>query len=81
MQHAQGFPRCHWMVLPGECLQSIAWVAAMVIDVACGPTAYKTQILAYLLHRKPIVVFYDGMKKSDLNDIDDKCSIFNMKTL
>jgi hypothetical protein len=53
----------------------------MVIDVACGLIAYKTQLLAYLLRRKPIVVFCDGMKKSDLDDIGDQCSIFNMKTL
>ncbi len=33
----------------------------MVIDVACGPIACKTQLLAYLLHIKPIVVFCDGM--------------------
>jgi hypothetical protein len=57
MQHAQGFPQCHWMLLPGECLRHIARVAAMVIDVACGPIAHKTQLLAYLLHRKQIVAF------------------------
>ncbi len=53
----------------------------MVIDVACGPMAYKTQLLAYLLHRKPIVVFCDGTKKSDSDDIDKERSIFNVKTL
>ena len=38
----------------------------MVINVACGPMAYKTQLLAYHYHlcRKPIVDFCDGMKKS-----------------
>jgi hypothetical protein len=77
MQHAQGFPRCHWTSLPSECLQGIAWAAAMVIDVACGPMAYKIQLLAYLLHRKPIVVFCNGMKKSDSDDINKECSIFN----
>jgi hypothetical protein len=48
MQHAQGFPQCHWTLLPGECLQRIARAAAMVIDVACGlmAMAYKTQLLA-----------------------------------
>jgi len=46
MQHAQGFPRCHWTLLPGECLRRIARAAAMVINVACGPMAYKTQLLA-----------------------------------
>jgi hypothetical protein len=46
MQHAQGFPQCHWMSLLGECLQRIAWAAAMVIVVACGPMVYKTQLLA-----------------------------------
>jgi hypothetical protein len=71
MQHAQGFPQCHWTLLPGECLQHIARAAAMVIDVACGPMACKTQLLAYLLHRKPIVVFCNGMKKSDLDDINE----------
>jgi hypothetical protein len=81
MQHAQGFPWCQWMLLPGECLWRIARVAAMVINVACGPIAYKTQLLAYLLHRKPNVVFCNGTKKSDLDDIDEECSIFNMKTL
>jgi hypothetical protein len=69
------------MLLPGECLQGIAWAATMVIDVACGPMAYKTQLLAYLLHRKPIVVFCDGTKKSDSDDIDKERSIFNVKTL
>jgi hypothetical protein len=59
MQHAQGFPRCHWTLLLGEYLRRIARAAAMVIDVACGPMAYKTQLLAYLLRRKPIVVFCD----------------------
>jgi hypothetical protein len=34
------------MLLPGECLQRIAWAAAMVINVACGLMAYKTQIFA-----------------------------------
>jgi hypothetical protein len=52
----------------------------MVINVACGPMAYKTQLLAKLLRRKPIVVFCDGMEKSDLDDINNECSIFNMKT-
>jgi hypothetical protein len=47
MQHAQGFPKCHGTSLPGECLRRIARAAAMVIDVACGPMAYKTQFLAY----------------------------------
>jgi hypothetical protein len=69
------------MSLPGECLQHIAWAAAMVIDVACGPMAYKTQLVAYFLHRKPIVVFCGGMKQSDLDDINKECSIFNVKTL
>jgi hypothetical protein len=46
MQHAQGFPRCHWTLLLGECLQRIARATAMVIDVACGPIAYKKQLLA-----------------------------------
>jgi hypothetical protein len=54
-------------------------VAAMVINVSCGPMAYKTQLLAYLLHRKPFFVV-DGMKKSDLDDINKECSIFNVKT-
>jgi hypothetical protein len=53
----------------------------MVIDVACGPMAYKTQLLAELLGRKPIVVFCNGMEKSDLDDFNNECSIFNMKTL
>jgi hypothetical protein len=81
MQHAQGFSRCHWLLLPGECLQHITRAAAMVIDVACGLMAYKTQLLAYLLHRKPIVVFCDGMKKCDSDDTNKECSIFNVKTL
>jgi hypothetical protein len=67
-------------LLPGECLQCISQAAAMVIDVACGPMAYKTQLLAQLLRRNPIVIFCNGMKKSDLDDIDEECSIFNMKT-
>jgi hypothetical protein len=46
MQHAQGCPPCHWTLLPGECLQYIARAAVMVIDVACGQMAYKTQLLA-----------------------------------
>jgi hypothetical protein len=62
MQHDQGFPQCHWTLLPGKCLRRIARAAAMVINFACGPIAYKTQLLAYLLHRKPIVVFCDGKK-------------------
>jgi hypothetical protein len=37
--------------LPGECLQHIARAAAMVINVACGRIAYKTQILAYRLRQ------------------------------
>ena len=45
----------------------------MVMDVACGPMAYKTQILAYHSRRKPIVDFCDGTKKSDLDDIDKEC--------
>jgi hypothetical protein len=66
MQHTQGFPRCHWTLLPGECLQSIARAAAMVINVACGPMAYKTQLLANLLQRK---------------HINKEYSIINVKTL
>jgi hypothetical protein len=69
------------MLMPGECLQRIARTAAMVINVACGPMAYKTQLLAQLLCRKPIVVFCDGTKKSDLDNINNKCSMINMKTL
>jgi hypothetical protein len=80
MQHAQGFPQCHWTLLRGECLQRIAQVATLVINVACGPIVYKIQLLAYLLCRKPIVVFCGGMKKSDSDDIDKECSIFNVKT-
>ncbi len=30
---------------------------------------------------EPIVVFLDGMEKSDLDDVNNECSIFNMKTL
>jgi hypothetical protein len=56
-------------------------VAAMVIDVACGPMAYKTQLLAYLLRRKQIIIICNGMKKSDLDDIDKECSLFNVKIL
>jgi hypothetical protein len=81
MQHAQGFPQFHWTLQPGECLGRIAWAAAMVINVACVPMAYKTQLLACLLHRKPIVVFCNGIKKSDLDDINKEYSIFNVKTL
>ena len=50
MRRAQDFPWCHWTPLPGECLRLIPRAAAMVIDVACGPMAYKTQVLAYHLH-------------------------------
>jgi hypothetical protein len=46
MQHAQGFPQCHWTLLLGECLGRITQAAVMVIDVACGLMAYKTQLLA-----------------------------------
>jgi hypothetical protein len=46
MQHAQGFPQCHWTLLLDEHLLRIARAAAMVIDVASGPMAYKTQLLA-----------------------------------
>ncbi len=55
MQHAQGFPWGHWTLLPGECVRLIAQVATMIINVACGSMAYKTQLLVYLLHRKPSV--------------------------
>jgi hypothetical protein len=68
-------------LLPGEYLECIAPPAAMVIDVAWVPIAYKTQLLGYLLHRKPIVVFCNGMKNSDLDDISEECSIFNAKIL
>jgi hypothetical protein len=63
MQHAQGFPQCHWTLLLGESLGCIAQAAAMVINVAFGPMAYKTQLLALLLRRKLIVVFCNHMKK------------------
>ena len=72
---------CHWTPLPGECLRLIPRAAAMVIDVACGPMAYKTQVLAYHLRIIPIVDFCDGTKKSDSDDIDKECPIFNVKTL
>jgi hypothetical protein len=62
-------------------LQRIAQVAAMIIIVARGTMAYKTQLFAYLLHRKPIVVFCNGMKKSDMDDIDKECSIFSVKII
>ena len=52
----------------------------MVINVPCAPMAYETQLLAYQLHRKPIVFFYQ-MNASDLGDIGKECSIFNVKTL
>jgi hypothetical protein len=61
-------------------LQRIAQAAAMVINVACGPMAYKTQLLAYLIYRKPVVVFCNLMKKRDLDDINKECLIFNAKT-
>ncbi len=80
-QHDQGFPRCHWTSLLDERLQRNARAAAMVINVACGPVTYKTQLLAYLLCRKPIVVFCNEMKKCDSDDINEECSIFNVKTL
>jgi hypothetical protein len=48
----------------------------MVIDVVCGPIAYKTQNLAYHLRRKPLVDFWDGRKKSDSDDINKECSIY-----
>jgi hypothetical protein len=44
-------------------LPRIARAAAMVIDVVCGPIAYKTQILAYHLRRKPIVDFAMEQKR------------------
>ncbi len=53
----------------------------MVIDDACGPMAYKTQLLVYHLHRILIVDFCDETKKSDSDDIDKECSTFNVKTL
>ena len=53
----------------------------MVIDVACGPIAYKTEVLACHLRRTPIVDFWDGAKKSDSDDIDKEFSIFHLKTL
>ena len=46
-------------ILPGR----LPWSLMLPVD------AYKTQLLAYLLHRNPIVVFCSGMKKSDLDDI------------
>jgi hypothetical protein len=52
----------------------------MVINVACGPMAYKTQLLAYLLRRNEIVVFCNGMKKSDSDGINKEYSIFNVNT-
>ena len=76
---------CHWSLLPGEFLRHIVRAAAMVIDVACGPMAYKTQLSAYHYHlrRKPIVNFCDGMNKSDSDDIDihEECFIFIVKIL
>jgi hypothetical protein len=61
--------------------QLIPRATSMVINVACEPMANKTQLLAYLLHRKPIVAFCDEMKNSDLDDINKECSIFKVKTL
>ena len=69
------------MLLLGECLQRIALAAAMVINVAYGPMAYKIQLLAYLLRRNQIVVFCNGMKKSDSDDVYKECLIFNLKTI
>jgi hypothetical protein len=51
----------------------------MVIDVACELMACKTQILVHHFRRKPIVVFFDGTKKSDWDDVNEECSIFNVK--
>jgi hypothetical protein len=56
-------PMRHWTLLLGKCLRRIAQVAAMVIDVAYGPVAYKTQLFAYLLHRKPICCFLQWNEK------------------
>ena len=69
-QYTQGFPWCLWTPLPGEFLRRIARAAAMVIDIACGPIV-ENQLL----------IFAIGTKKSDLDDIDEECSIFNVKTL
>jgi hypothetical protein len=50
------------ILLAGQCLLRIAWAAGMVINVACGPMAYKTQLLAqYQLCRKQILVFFMEM--------------------
>ena len=57
MRHAQGFPWCLWTPLLGECLRRIATAAAMVIDVACGPMAYKTQIFAYHFVENQLLIF------------------------
>jgi hypothetical protein len=78
MQHAHGFPRCHWTSLPGECLRPIARAAAMVINVAYGPMADKTKLFAYLLHRKRIVGFCDGMKRGDSDEIVTKNVQYSM---
>ena len=62
-------------------MRHIACSAVMVIDVACGPMAYKTLLSVYHLRRIPIVEFCDETKKSDSDDIGKECSTFNVKTL
>jgi hypothetical protein len=56
----------------------IAWAADMVIDVACGPMAYKTQILAHHFSRKPIVVFLRWNKKRVTGMISTKNVQYSM---
>ena len=53
MWHAQSFPR-----LPGECSWRITRATVMVIDVACGPMAYKTQLLAYTTYVENQLLFF-----------------------
>jgi hypothetical protein len=56
------------------------WVFATYRPGGCHGHQCCIDILAYHLRRKPIVDFCDGTKKSDSDDIDKECSIFNVKT-
>jgi hypothetical protein len=57
------------------------WVVVSVGSSVRWPKGIGTGHIRDFFPARTNCCFWDGMKKSDLDDINKECSIFNMKTL
>ncbi len=57
------------------------WVVVSVCWLVGWPKGIGIGHIWDFFPPEPTIVFLDGMEKSDLDDINNKCSIFNVNTL